>query len=78
MLQFLIFRLVEAKEEGFFLLRRVYRLVCLFEHLQPLHLVVEVAAVEMHVQYSFIEILQFIDGEHLGQPRDFVLTAQNV
>ena len=65
--QLLIFRLVEAEEEGFFLLRRVNRFIQLFQHFQPLHLVVEVAAVKTHVQYRFIEVLKLLDGELFGQ-----------
>lgn len=65
--QFLILPLVETEEEGLFLLRRVGSFVCLFKHSEPLHLAVEVAAVETHIQYGLVEVLQFLDGEHLGQ-----------
>ena len=57
LLQFLIFRFVEAEEEGFFLLRWIDRLFHLFQHSEPFHLVVEVTAVKTHVQYRFIEVL---------------------
>ena len=67
LLQLLIFCLVEAEEEGLFLLRRVDRLVQLFQHSEPFHLVVEVAAVESHVQYGFVEVLQLLDCERFGQ-----------
>ena len=60
LLQLLIFRLVEAEEDGLFLMRRIDRLFHLIQHSEPFHLVVEVAAVETHVKYGLVEVLQFL------------------
>lgn len=60
LLQLLIFRFVEAEKDGFSLLRRIYCLIHLIQHSEPFHLVVEVAAVESHVKYRLVEVLQFL------------------
>ena len=67
MLQFFVFRLIEAKEKRLLLLRRIDRLIGLLKHFQPPHLVVKIAAVETHVEYRLVEVLQLLDGKLLRQ-----------
>lgn len=67
MYQLLILRLIEAKQESFFILRRIGRLFQLLRHFQPPRLVVGTAAIETHIQHGLVEVLQFHDRELLGQ-----------
>ena len=65
LLQLFILLLVEAEQERLVARRLLLRLMD--EQLKMLHLLVEVAAVKMHVENGFVEHLQFFDGEFLRQ-----------
>ena len=65
--QFRIFLGIEAKEISLPSLRRVGSVARQLEHTQTPHLVIEIAAVEAHIEDGLIEVLQLLDGELLWQ-----------
>ena len=65
--QFRIFLSIEAEEISLPSLRRVGCVARQLEHTKAPHLVIEIAAIEAHIEDGLIEVLQLLDGELLWQ-----------
>ena len=57
MLQLVVLGLIEAEKECLLFVRGIDRGFHLVKHFKALHLVVEIPAIEVHIEYRFIEIL---------------------